>query len=93
MPQPHHRPHREFPETGRTIIECELELCPHCEQPLQPQALAYVQDVNARNVVGGELARYRQRLFDVEEFLRSLDFGFQPGWPGAYSGATIVELH
>jgi hypothetical protein len=37
MPQRPHRPHREFPETGRTIIECELELCPHCEQPLQPR--------------------------------------------------------
>ena len=37
MPQPCHRPQREFPEAERKIIECEVERCPHCEQPLQPR--------------------------------------------------------
>jgi hypothetical protein len=28
--QPKHRPHREYPEAKRVIVECELTTCPHC---------------------------------------------------------------
>ena len=32
--QPAHRPQRSFPNAKRMIVECELEECVHCEQPL-----------------------------------------------------------
>jgi len=32
--QPRHRPRRSFPNTKRVIVECELEKCVHCGQPL-----------------------------------------------------------
>lgn len=37
MSQPRHRPQRRFPEAARKIVECELETCLHCQQPLQPR--------------------------------------------------------
>jgi hypothetical protein len=37
MSQPRHRLQRQFPDAQRQIIECELELCPHCQSPLQPR--------------------------------------------------------
>jgi hypothetical protein len=35
MAQPRHRPVRRFPQAERQIIECELETCPSCGQPLR----------------------------------------------------------
>jgi hypothetical protein len=35
--QPRHRPRRNFPNAKRMIVECELETCVHCGQPLQPR--------------------------------------------------------
>jgi hypothetical protein len=32
--QPKHRPQRSFPNARRVIVECELEKCIHCEEPL-----------------------------------------------------------
>ena len=32
--QPRHRPRRRFPNAKRVIVECELEECIHCGQPL-----------------------------------------------------------
>ena len=34
--QPRHRPRRGFPNARRVIVECELEKCVHCGQPLMP---------------------------------------------------------
>ncbi len=31
---PRHRPHREFPDARRIIVECELERCVYCGAPL-----------------------------------------------------------
>jgi len=33
--QPRHRPKREFPDAERIIVECDLEECPHCGEPLK----------------------------------------------------------
>jgi len=33
--RPRHRPKREFPAAERLIVECDLEDCPHCGEPLQ----------------------------------------------------------
>jgi hypothetical protein len=35
--QPRHRPQRRFPEAERRIIECDLDTCVHCDQPLHPR--------------------------------------------------------
>ncbi len=32
-----HRPHREFPQAKRLIIECDLEVCPICGSMLKPR--------------------------------------------------------
>lgn len=37
MAQPRHRPRRRFPQAERQIIECELDTCPSCGQPLRPR--------------------------------------------------------
>jgi len=34
--QPRHRPRRSFPKAKRVIVECELENCLHCGEPLEP---------------------------------------------------------
>ena len=34
--QPRHRPRRSFPNAKRVIVECELEKCIHCGEPLVP---------------------------------------------------------
>jgi hypothetical protein len=31
---PRHRPQRQFPNAQRKIVECELDVCLHCGQPL-----------------------------------------------------------
>jgi len=33
--RPRHRPHREYPDAKRIIIECDLETCPLCESVLK----------------------------------------------------------
>jgi len=33
--QPRHRPRRGFPNAKRVIVECDLEKCVHCGQPLE----------------------------------------------------------
>ena len=33
--QPKHRPQRNFPNARRVIIECDLEKCIHCGEPLE----------------------------------------------------------
>ena len=35
--RPRHRPERSFPEAKRIIVECELDACIHCGEPLQPR--------------------------------------------------------
>ena len=35
--QPRHRPRRHFPNAKRVIVECELDTCVHCGQPLVPR--------------------------------------------------------
>jgi hypothetical protein len=34
---PRHRPHREFPQAKRLIIDCDLEVCPICGSELKPR--------------------------------------------------------
>ena len=34
---PRHRPRRRFPDAKRVIVECDLERCIHCGQPLRPR--------------------------------------------------------
>ena len=41
--QPRHRPERSFPNAPRTIVECELERCVHCEEPLVPSGTWHVR--------------------------------------------------
>jgi hypothetical protein len=41
--QPRHRPRRSFPNAKRVIVECELENCPHCGQPLVPSKTWHVR--------------------------------------------------
>ena len=35
--QPRHRPRREFSSAKRIIVECDLDICPHCEARLSPR--------------------------------------------------------
>lgn len=35
--RPRHRPHREFPDAKRIIIDCDLDTCPICEWVLKPR--------------------------------------------------------
>lgn len=35
--QPRHRPERRFPGAERKIVECELDECVHCGEPLSPR--------------------------------------------------------
>ena len=35
--QPRHCPHREYANVRRVLIECELETCPTCGNPLRPR--------------------------------------------------------
>ena len=41
--QPPHRPRRSFPNARRVIVECELEECVHCRQPLVPSKSWHVR--------------------------------------------------
>ena len=41
--QPAHRPRRSFPNARRVIVECELEECIHCRQPLVPSKSWHVR--------------------------------------------------
>jgi hypothetical protein len=35
--QPRHRPHREFPNAKRIIVDCDLDSCPICKGELKPR--------------------------------------------------------
>jgi hypothetical protein len=56
--QPRHRPVRKFPDAERIIVDCDLEICPHCKQQLKnrrPYHLRkYVQTLNGPKLVAGK---------------------------------------
>ena len=41
--QPPHRPTRSFPNARRVIVECELEECINCGEPLKPSGAWHVR--------------------------------------------------
>jgi len=43
VPQPRHRPERQFPEAERRIIPCDLDVCPHCGERLHPRSPWHMQ--------------------------------------------------
>ena len=51
--QPRHRPRRNFPNAQRVIVECELEQCVHCGQPLVPGKTWHMR--KSVQVMGGTL--------------------------------------
>lgn len=59
--QPGHRPRRSFPNAKRVIVECELEECVHCGQPLEPgktwHMRKYVQTMDGPLFVAGKSKR------------------------------------
>ncbi len=56
--QPAHRPKRSYPNAERVIVECELESCVHCGQPLEPSGTwhvrKYVQTMDGPLFVAGK---------------------------------------
>jgi hypothetical protein len=56
--QPAHRPKRSYPDAERVIVECELERCVHCGQPLEPSGTwhmrKYVQTMDGPLFVAGK---------------------------------------
>jgi len=56
--QPRHRPRRSFPNAKRVIMECELEKCVHCGQPLESSKTwhmrKYVQTMDEPLFVAGK---------------------------------------
>lgn len=56
--QPRHRPRRSFPNAERVIVECELEKCIHCGEPLVPSKTwhmrKYVQTMEGPLFVAGK---------------------------------------
>lgn len=58
MKRPCHRPQRSYPDAGRVILECELERCVHCDQPLVPSGTwhmrKYVQTMKGPLFVAGK---------------------------------------
>jgi hypothetical protein len=59
--QPRHRPPRLFPDAERIIVECELEVCPHCRQPLKNRKPWHmrktIQTLNGPKFVAGKSKR------------------------------------
>ena len=53
-----HRPERSYPNAERVIVECELERCIHCGQPLEPSGTwhmrKYVQTMDGPLFVAGK---------------------------------------
>jgi len=43
MSNPAHRPQRSYPDAKRMIVECELEACVHCGEPLVPSDTWHVR--------------------------------------------------
>lgn len=43
--QPAHRPQRKFPSAKRVIVECEIEKCMHCGEPLEPSGTWHMRKV------------------------------------------------
>ena len=58
MKRPRHRPQRSYPNAERVILECELETCVHCGQPLVPSGTwhmrKYVQTMQGPLFVAGK---------------------------------------
>ena len=56
--RPAHRPRRSYPNAERVILECELERCIHCAEPLVPSGTwhvrKYVQTLNGSLFVAGK---------------------------------------
>lgn len=56
--QPRHRPRRSFPNAERVIVDCELEECIHCGEPLVPSKTWHmrktVQTLNGPLFVAGK---------------------------------------
>lgn len=56
--RPRHRPQRSFPDAERVILECELEECVHCGEPLVPSGTwhvrKYVQTMKGPLFVAGK---------------------------------------
>lgn len=56
--RPRHRPQRSFPDAERVILECELEVCVHCGEPLVPSGTwhvrKYVQTMKGPLFVAGK---------------------------------------
>ena len=56
--RPRHRPQRSFPDAKRVILECELEECVHCGEPLVPggtwHVRKYVQTMKGPLFVAGK---------------------------------------
>lgn len=56
--QPAHRPYRSYPNAKRVIVECELEECVHCGEPLVPSdswhMRKYVQTMDGSLFVAGK---------------------------------------
>jgi hypothetical protein len=56
--RPRHRPQRSFPDAERVILECELEKCVHCGEPLVPSGTwhvrKYVQTMKGPLFVAGK---------------------------------------
>jgi hypothetical protein len=56
--QPRHRPQRSFPNAKRVIVDCELEKCIHCGEPLVPgktwHMRKYVQTMEGPLFVAGK---------------------------------------
>jgi len=56
--RPAHRPARSFPDAERVILECELEECVHCGEPLVPggtwHVRKYVQTMKGPLFVAGK---------------------------------------
>jgi len=43
--RPRHRPHREYPDAKRTIIDCDLDVCPLCESDLKPRRAWHMRKI------------------------------------------------
>lgn len=56
--QPRHRPRRNFPNARRVIVDCELEECAHCGQPLESSKTwhmrKYIQTMDGPVFVAGK---------------------------------------
>jgi hypothetical protein len=58
IPQPRHRPEREFPEAKRMLVACDVEVCVYCGERLRPRRpwhmQKYVQTLQGPLFVAGK---------------------------------------